>query len=193
MTSTRSAMPSTSTVPRRSAGWRCLGRQFGQHACTSTFAPTSMPRVGSSTISTDGLVATLAEHDLLHGCARQRGDRVGATAVLHPERSPTRRPPARSASAHNAPGDTADSRGSAALRSIARSLGPARGGPPAPWRARGDGRARVARTQRVPSTVTLPASRPSTPNHRSGHFGPTGTDAKTRGGGEPHDLAPAAR
>ena len=47
-------------------------------ACTSALAPTSMPRVGSSRISSDGLrVEPLAEHYLLLVAARELGDSAG--------------------------------------------------------------------------------------------------------------------
>ena len=84
MTSTRSAMPSTSgsslEIISTATPWPASSLIS---RWTSAFVPTSMPRVGSSTISTFGLGGEpLAEHDLLLVAARERADGVAEAVVL---------------------------------------------------------------------------------------------------------------
>ena len=87
MTRTRSPTSSTSgsseeiirTATPSAASW-------ASSRCTSALVPMSMPRVGSSTISSVGLAAQpLGQHHLLLVAAGQPGHRVGEPAVLQVE------------------------------------------------------------------------------------------------------------
>src|SRR6476469_1251868 len=168
MTSTRSAIPSTSdssdeiisTAMPRAA-------RSDSSACTSTFAPMSMPRVGSSTISTTGSVASHLPSTTFcwlppDSVATASVTRRRFTPSLSVHADATARSRDRRTRPHRA---TAPSWGSVALRSIDRSrISPcsrrssgtiatpasiaARGSPP---------------DNRLPPTVTVPASSVSTP------------------------------